>query len=71
MMVYNIGNLLPNIVDERQSVFDNPIYIEIVVGLDDSQQVQNDEDGGNNEQCVDPTTCLRETWAYAPTEIAE
>jgi hypothetical protein len=45
--------------------------IEIVVGLNDPQQVQNEEDDCNNEQCVDPTACLRETWAYAPTEIAE
>jgi len=39
--------------------------------LYDPQQVQDDEDDGNNEQGMDPTACLRETWAYASTEIAE
>lgn len=55
MMVYNIENLLSNIVEEGLCVFGNPIYIEIVMGLNDPQQVQNDEDDSNNEQCVDPT----------------
>lgn len=39
--------------------------------LYDPQQVQNDEDGGNNEQSMDPAACLRETWTDAPTEITE
>ena len=45
--------------------------IELVVGLNDPQQVQNNEDDGNNEQGMDPTACLRETWTYTPTEITE
>ena len=39
--------------------------------LNDPQQIQNDEDGGNNEQSMDPTACLRETWTYTPAEITE
>lgn len=71
MMVYTIGNLLSNIVENGLPVFGSPNYVKIIVGLYDPQQVQNDEYDGNNEQCVDPTACLRETWANAPAEIAE
>jgi hypothetical protein len=39
--------------------------------LKDPQQLQNNENDGNNEQSVDPTTCLREAWTYIPTEKAE
>jgi hypothetical protein len=33
--------------------------------------VQHDEYDGNDEQSMDPTACLRETWTDTPTEKAE
>jgi hypothetical protein len=35
------------------------------------KEVQDDENDGDNDQNVNPTTCLWESWAYVPTEKAE
>jgi hypothetical protein len=35
------------------------------------QKAQNDENDGDNDQNVDPTACLRESWTYVPTEKAK
>ena len=71
MMVYNIGNLLSNIVEKGCLFSDSPNYVEIIVGLNDSQQVQNNEYDGNNEQCVDPTARAGKLGHIHPAEIAE
>jgi hypothetical protein len=41
------------------------------MGLDDPQQVQNNEDDGNDDQGVDPTACLRDAGADVRTQKAE
>jgi len=35
------------------------------------KQVQNNEYDGDNDQRVNPTACLRESWAYVPAKKAE
>jgi len=35
------------------------------------KQLQYDEYDGDNEQRVNPTACLRESWTYVPPEKSE
>jgi hypothetical protein len=42
-----------------------------VLQMDNPEQLQYDEYDGDNEQCVNPTACLRESWTYVPAEKAE
>jgi hypothetical protein len=57
----------------RGSLFGRPSNFQRSANLerDDPQQFQNDEDDGDNDQSMDPAACLREAWAYAPTEKAK
>jgi hypothetical protein len=40
-------------------------------GSNHLKQVQDDQNDGNYDQNMDPTSCLREAWAYVPTEKAK
>lgn len=40
-------------------------------GLNHPKELQHQEYDGDNDQRVNPTTCLRKPWAYIPTEKAE
>jgi hypothetical protein len=46
-------------------------YFQRNTDLYDPQQAQYDKYDGNNEQRMNPTACLGETWNYAPAEKAE
>jgi hypothetical protein len=71
MMVYNIGNLLSDIVEDGLPVFGCPIYIEIFAGLNDPQQLQNNEDDSNNEQGVDDIACTRKARKKIRAEVSK
>ena len=47
------------------------VYRRSERGLDYPKQVQYDEYDGDDDQSVNPTACLRETWANSPSEKAE
>jgi len=48
----------------------NPVFNRSA-DLNDPQHAQYDEYYGDNDQSMDPTACLRETWTDVPTEKAK